>query len=112
MRSNPINNQHQPWLPLRTDVHSTMVYLHFLCTAIGAFLKAVFPKKAVQILLMAAEMETTGVWLPDEGFLFNQTWMSTIKAHIRSYVIKLAHSDKDMKDESFIGPFNQMLLQF
>ena len=61
---------------------------------------------------MAAEMETTGVWLPDEGFLFNQTWMSTIKAHIRSYVIKLAHSDKDMKDESFIGPFNQMLLQF
>ena len=27
-------------------------------------------------------------------------------------MIKLAHSGMDMKDETFLGPFSQMLLQF
>ena len=57
-------------------------------------------------------MDSTKEWLPDEGFFSNPAWMTSIKAHIRAYMLKLANSDMDMKDENFLGPFSKMLLQF
>ena len=77
---------------------------------LGLFSKPFF-HQAVQILLMATDMDTTRAWHPDEGFLSDLTRMSSIKAQIISYIIKLAHSDNDIADKSFIGPFSQMLLQ-
>ena len=61
---------------------------------------------------MAAVTDSTKAWLPDEGFLSNPTWMTSIKAHIRTYMFKLANSDIDIKDENFLSPFRKMLLQF
>ena len=61
---------------------------------------------------MAAVMDSTKAWLPDEGLLSNPISMTSIKAHIRIFMFKLANSDMDMKDKNFLGPFSKMLLQF
>ena len=61
---------------------------------------------------MAAVMDSTKAWLPDEGFLSNPTSMTSIKAHIRAHMIKLATSDMDNEDGKFLGSFSKMLIQF
>ena len=61
---------------------------------------------------MADVMDSTKAWLPDEGFLSNPTCLTSIKAHIRIYMLELTKSDLDMENTNFLGPFCTILLQF
>ena len=74
---------------------------------LGLFSKP-FSQEAVQILVMADDMETTGAWLPDKNLVLDITFCY-IKAHIEAfYVCTSATAD----DKSFMSSFYTMLHQF
>ena len=62
---------------------------------------------------MVDDMESTGAGLPDESFLSAQSWMSTIKWHIKPYLFEATQPGNSNNDEvKFIGLFCTMLQQF